>query len=209
MSFQEWHGPGPGPSSVFDFLVDHTQPALIPRPQASPRRLRAVGGILAPELGLGKTLTALALVLAHPAPTRDEKTDDIKNTDGCRKNVIRSRATVIAAAPECLEHWSSCIARWTDPSRFRAVRVTNKTEHGRLTYRDVVHADVVLMSTEFLDTSYWNTCCKAPTDAVFDLLAKDLARLLNALAPNFRVFSFRRGCVEISSFFYHAHSDRR
>ena len=59
-------------------------------------RVRHRGGILAEEMGMGKTIELLALVLSNPAPEGWEQLSR-----------IRRAATLIIMPPELLDQWKS------------------------------------------------------------------------------------------------------
>lgn len=101
------------------------------------------GGLLADEMGLGKTVQTAALIAARPCS--EEPT--IWRTD--QDIVLESIATLVIA-PSHLVHmvWLK-ICREACPT-WKIVILTTKRDFERAKVKDILHADIVVASVEFL-----------------------------------------------------------
>jgi len=112
-----------------------------------------LGGILAEEMGLGKTLEILSLILLNPAPTSFKDGSQLDphlklTSDFSKKPLVPLAATLIISPPSILHQWSHEIT-------LHAPNITHfiyegTSTHPELKIEDFQHVDIVLTSYEVL-----------------------------------------------------------
>jgi SNF2 family DNA or RNA helicase len=116
------------------------------------------GGALIDEVGLGKTIQAIALSLLNPAK-------DLNYIDPKFPNVIKSRATIIFSPNQLCTQWENEIkTKLINPDKYKIVKMCTKNDlNARLVlvngvkmkkqvaYKDLLDADFVIVSFTFLD----------------------------------------------------------
>lgn len=112
--------------------------------------LKTKGGILADEVGLGKTLTILGLIIEHHSNhSIYNKVDPIKH------NMYPDSNTNLIICPSYLvQQWSNEIFKHIDPP-LKHMIITGKKQHQELTYQDILTSDIVIVSEKFLRSSYY------------------------------------------------------
>lgn len=109
-------------------------------PETGPR-----GGILAEEMGLGKTVEMLALILLHKRTTNspeDDKTIVLKGTDtSAPYGLIPSSTTLIITPPSILHQWASEIENHAPTLR---VFIYVDEEHRSISAEELASYDIVL-----------------------------------------------------------------
>ena len=103
------------------------------------------GGVLADSMGLGKTLTTIAAsLLARPAmPQALFAPDDPVHSH------FRTRATLVVVPNQLPGEWAREIASKCGDA-VRVVTLTTQNDHVKRTYRDVMEADFVIVTSNFL-----------------------------------------------------------
>ena len=99
------------------------------------------GGIIADEVGYGKTITILALFL--------DTIEEAKRSVKVHTPLIPAKATLIIVPPTLAVQWRDEISRFCADKTLIAVRSLKDLE--KLTVGDVLKADVVLVSISILD----------------------------------------------------------
>eukprot|EP01130_Rhizamoeba_saxonica_P013433 TRINITY_DN5737_c0_g1_i3.p1 TRINITY_DN5737_c0_g1~~TRINITY_DN5737_c0_g1_i3.p1 ORF type:complete len:848 (+),score=182.16 TRINITY_DN5737_c0_g1_i3:172-2544(+) len=98
------------------------------------------GGVLADEMGLGKTIQALGLILSRPAPEEMELEFEGR---------VNSRASLIICPSQLCRQWKEEIQKSLD-KKLKVHVVTTMRQHKSITGNDVVNADVIIVSFQFL-----------------------------------------------------------
>lgn len=115
------------------------------------------GGVLADEVGTGKTLEVLALIAASPLGA-EAAADAAAQPVGISMHAgvprLRSSATLIVCPSHLVAHWlkemhKHVCAAWT------VVKLVNRADVAAVTWSDILNANVVIASREMLiGTSY-------------------------------------------------------
>lgn len=98
------------------------------------------GGILGDEMGLGKTITMIALILKK----RKLYTEYIKTKSG----LLISGANLVICQNHLIKQWYSEIKKCN--KLINIIEIVKKTDHEKLTYQQIIDADIVLVSLQFL-----------------------------------------------------------
>lgn len=134
------------------FDASHRRILLI-KPEHEERgfKMSTQGGILADVMGLGKTLSALALLLSNLAPNVSirERVNEPEIEHG-----YRCRATLIICPSHLVAQWSDEIAKHTRP-RLKTHIITTMSQHKKLTYKTVLEAKVIIVSYQFLENKQY------------------------------------------------------
>jgi DNA repair protein RAD5 len=116
--------------------------------------MRTAGGVLADRAGLGKTLTMILLCIEHcskiPIPSR---LDPLKFTYYPNTNT-----TLIITPSYLTEQWSSEIFKHTSPPLKHFI-ISNKKDHNTITYKDILTADIIIVSERFLRSKHYQEQC--------------------------------------------------
>ena len=125
--------------------------------------LKFIGGVLADEVGLGKTFQTLSLCLLNPLSQHKYFTSNL--------NRLVSRATLILCPNQLANQWIREISKTIkDEYGIKVVPLLTKTHHQKYSYMDLLDADFVIVSYNFLDNeSYYDTLLK-------DVMAKHDAK---------------------------------
>ncbi len=103
------------------------------------------GGILADTMGLGKTITTIGLMhYSSLKRTTNNEPDEYKDTDR-----IYSRATLIIVPSHLAKQWVDEYEK-AHKSHKKIVVILTKTHHDKVSYLDIVQADVVIVTIQFL-----------------------------------------------------------
>ena len=101
--------------------------------------VRSKGGILADTMGLGKTITTIGLI--HYG--------NIINKQEFINNKISSRASLIIVPCHLVKQWVDEYMK-AHGSDKKIVVILTKILHDKTTYMDIIEADIVIVSTQFL-----------------------------------------------------------
>lgn len=107
------------------------------------------GGFLLDSIGLGKTLSMLSMC-ALRAPPENYQLDDEGNPRRCvESGHLISRATLVVCPSQAVSHW--CAQAETHLKQApRIVVIATKRDHERHTFADLVAADFVVVSFNFV-----------------------------------------------------------
>jgi SNF2 family DNA or RNA helicase len=103
----------------------------------------AKGGIYADPPGSGKTLSMICLIKEHSIDL------DVIRRNPRHGNNVNSRATLVLCPAQIVMQWHAQFVTHTDPMPV-VITITTNANIKHLTYNDLVTADVVVVSTEFL-----------------------------------------------------------
>jgi len=107
------------------------------------KKLLFKGGALIDEVGLGKTYQMLALSMLNPAKNISYYQDDI--------NMICSRATLILCPNQLCGQWIREVEKMIDTKyKIVVIPMLTKNHHDKFTYLDLLDADFVVVSYNFL-----------------------------------------------------------
>jgi hypothetical protein len=144
------------------------------------RFLQFRGGILADEMGLGKTLTIIALALcqADPFPVvvdskfsmnqvlveverekdcKGPSFQDLSSRIGAlhRAGHIRTSANLIVCPSHLANHWHDEIKKHSHKS-VNVIKITTKRDHDKVTVKDLLTSNFVIVTVQFLKGTYYN-----------------------------------------------------
>lgn len=119
--------------------------------RAEGRAIRPVmvrGGVLADEVGYGKTAITLGLIdCSHPAP--------YPKTTG--PGVVPSKATLIVVPSHLGNQWPSEIEKFLGKGRYKVIRIINLAALNGLTIADIADADIVVVSSSLFRSNDYLT----------------------------------------------------
>jgi SNF2 family DNA or RNA helicase len=96
------------------------------------------GGVLADEVGYGKTAITLGLIdCSHPA----------QYPEPCTTGVIPSKATLIVVPSHLGNQWPSEIEKFLGTGKYKVVRILSLSQLNGLTIADIANADIVVCSS--------------------------------------------------------------
>lgn len=105
------------------------------------------GGALIDEVGLGKTIQALVLCLLNPSPV--DELSYVKYIDDKNK-ILQSRASLIICPNHLCQQWDREISKMLITDNLRVVKILTKTHFNQYTYQDLLDADFVILSYNFI-----------------------------------------------------------
>ncbi len=116
------------------------------------------GGVLADEVGYGKTAVVLALVNAAPAMAQEQERPSPTNCPG----YISLKATLIIVPRELITQWRKEVVKFLT-SACKILELCDWDSFKKSTIKDFEKADIVLVSSTLLaDSRYWdNLACFA------------------------------------------------
>lgn len=101
--------------------------------------LYSKGGILADEMGLGKTITTIGLILKRPYYPHKLQSQDKK---------INIKANLVICPNHLTNQWKEEIKRCN--SKLKIILILTKHTHSKINYDDIINADIVIVSLQFL-----------------------------------------------------------
>lgn len=107
------------------------------------------GGALIDEVGLGKTVQSITLCLLNPAPVCNMS---YINTE---YNMLNSRATLIICPNQLCGQWVREFKKMINEPNCRIVPLLTKTHFINLTYLDLLDADFVIVSFNFIGNTHF------------------------------------------------------
>lgn len=112
------------------------------------------GGILAEEMGLGKTLEVISLMLLHPRPAGPSKFMD----PYLGKELLATSATLIVAPSALLDQWISELNRHAPSLKvmhYPGLQKAKKNSHHKITPELLGEHDVVITTYSVLRAEMW------------------------------------------------------
>ena len=137
---------------------DNTYSAARKSRSIEARIVKYGGGIISDDVGLGKTLTMLSLMAVHPRndiERNSSTTNSMKKELGPNGDTLRCDATLVVAPSHLIHQWKDEIDRHFKGNTFTVITITVKAEYQRVSYRDILRADVVLISGAFLKNAFF------------------------------------------------------
>jgi SNF2 family DNA or RNA helicase len=176
------------------------------------KKLQFFGGILADEVGTGKTADMARLVyetrlpyfekdklmfieIKHKIPKEfQHKKTEFHETDMCSANIIcvRSRATLIIVPIQVHAHWISEIQKFSEKP-LKILSIACQREFEKCTYLDLINADCVVSTYHFVKSKAYknklssiNSSLSASANNLFknNLFENELIRGLSAETSN-------------------------
>ncbi|KAN0062000.1 hypothetical protein ACQY0O_005995 [Thecaphora frezii] len=113
------------------------------------------GGVLADAVGYGKTAISLALIAA--SPHRDREPELPK---GDEEAFIPTKATLVIVPGHLCKQWEKEVSKFCR-NKLSVRVITSKMELNRLSVRDILSADIIIMSvTVYRSDTYWETLAR-------------------------------------------------
>lgn len=102
-------------------------------------KIKSKGGILADHMGLGKTLTTLSLISINKAK------NDFLNKP---QDLIPTKSTLLVCPSQLCKQWKDEVKK--NFPYMKVVMILTKTNHIKVSYQDIIDADIVIVSYQFL-----------------------------------------------------------
>jgi SNF2 family DNA or RNA helicase len=166
--------------------------------------IKTKGGYLSDSMGLGKTISMLALIATNIINT----TSNMINIKGQRK--IVSKATVILCPSHLVKQWATEIKRCMP--NYNVLTILTKNSHIKLVFKDFINADIIIVSNQFImnfkyytslhyrqcsPSTYLEHMIKGKLEKLNKLLdTKTYEELLLEKDPIFEFFNFNRLVVD-------------
>lgn len=139
------------------FFVDSSRSRILHADEVGPPRETTIrGGFLIESVGLGKTLSMLSLCVLYPAPEHhhmDVHGKPLRMPDGR----VVSRATLVVCPAQVCVHWEQQIKDHLSRT-YKIICITTKREHARYTFKDVMEADFIIISFNFINNTRFRKC---------------------------------------------------
>ena len=164
------------------YYDSHTQTFILKENRKS---LNFKGGALIDEVGLGKTLQIISLAIVNPANSISVSSDKIKNK-------FISRATLVFCPNQLCGQWIRELkSKINSDYELKIIQLITKRDFDKLTYKDLLDADFVIVSFTFLDnkvfTAPWSSkisYIKSFNKKYWDPSAKELVKATFATLGN-------------------------
>ncbi len=163
------------------------------------------GGILADEMGLGKTITCVGLVVSNPSLIQF-------NQILGQNNKYNTRATLVICPSHLVKQWAAEFKKGCP--MFKIKTILTKTHHQKISVKDIIDSDVILVSLQFLTNfNYYvkhNYQHVVPSQIIHEfpnrvkvikeflqkLQENSMSEQLEAIAPNFEFFNWHRIIID-------------
>lgn len=133
-----------------EIFVDTSLGRVLHREDVDPPvQVNVIGGFLMDSIGVGKTLSMLALCALNLAPIAHHLDECAEHRREICGRII-SRATLIICPDQVCAHWYDQINKHLARKNYSVYMITNKREHDRCTFADIASADFVIMSFNFI-----------------------------------------------------------
>ncbi len=113
------------------------------------------GGVLLDENSLGKTLCFITLSLQYEKNNKIEYIYDLKS-----KKLLKTNATLIICPNYLCNHWTNEINKHSNSNNLNIITITTKNQYEKLNYQDIIGADFVILSSNFLENSVYKNLIK-------------------------------------------------
>eukprot|EP00026_Physarum_polycephalum_P001343 Phypoly_transcript_01344.p1 GENE.Phypoly_transcript_01344~~Phypoly_transcript_01344.p1 ORF type:complete len:1070 (+),score=137.73 Phypoly_transcript_01344:60-3269(+) len=133
-------------SRKYDRFIN-AQDALMYLPVVSPR-----GGFLIDDVGLGKTIEVISLILSNPLPYNEVNHKCKSAIIGNASNpayLFMTKATLVLCPPHIVQHWKQELTQHTTKT-LKVVVLTDIRDVSQHTFGDIQSADVVIASFSLL-----------------------------------------------------------
>lgn len=162
-------------------------------------KVKSNGGILSDTMGLGKTITTIGLM--HYGKTWAKEDIDT--------NKIYSKATLVIVPSHLAKQWVDEYIKAHKTSK-KVVVILTKTHHDKTTYQDIVEADIVIVTIQFLLNikNYCSINYDFKTITTFDYIDRQYSlnnlldkmlennNYINNYKPLFELFHFNRVIID-------------
>lgn len=138
------------PSLIFD--VKEKSIVIGNKETTTYHEMKTYGGILADDVGLGKTLSILSLFIEH-----NDKHKILNKINPIEHSFYPNANCNLVICPGYLvDQWSNEIFKHIYPPLKHYV-ITGKKQHEELNYKDILTSDVVIVSDKFLRSNYYTS----------------------------------------------------
>jgi SNF2 family DNA or RNA helicase len=167
--------------------------------------IKTKGGYLADSMGLGKTISMLALI----ATNKNNIMDKLITLNNGQKKIV-SNATVILCPSHLVKQWATEIKRCMP--NYNVLTILTKNSHIKLLFKDFINADIIIVSNQFImnfkyytslhyrqcsPSTYLDHLIKTKLEKLNKLLdTKSYEELLLEKDPIFEFFHFSRLVVD-------------
>ncbi|TCD71750.1 hypothetical protein EIP91_005516 [Steccherinum ochraceum] len=114
------------------------------------RAIHVRGGVLADEVGYGKTAITLGLI---DCMYDDVKKDMRKIRD--MKGKIPTKATLIIVPPHLTKQWEKEVHKFTGKKRFSVVNIATVAQLNKVTIEDIQNADIVIIASNIFKSGVY------------------------------------------------------
>ncbi len=142
----------------FDRRSGHIYTEVDGGTQDAGHRMFSKGGILADEMGLGKTLQCLTLIRSNQRNVPDyiAQLGRVQRPNATFR--YQCKATLIVLPSHIVRQWEKELVAISN-EKLQIVTISTKTKHQKITYADILRADIVLVQANYIG-SYWPDVAK-------------------------------------------------
>lgn len=115
------------------------------------KHIKFFGGALIDEVGLGKTIQMITLCILNPPPVNKLTYINTKH------KMLNSCATLIICPNQLCGQWSREITTMITVKNLKIISLLTKTHFDKYTYNDLLNADFVIVSYNFIANSVFST----------------------------------------------------
>lgn len=178
--------------AAFDMINKRVFFPPVPSVPSTTHKINIKGGILADEMGLGKTLTVLSLIVTN----QDTESPIIPSPTVFRNGQamhLLTKATLVIAPSHLTSQWKEEAEKHAPG--LNVILITTKPQFEKYTYVDILLADLVIVSVQFLLTNKTYTALPSGVDAELSfmhLIHKPNINPLLEKCPNLGHFNWWR-----------------
>eukprot|EP01129_Flabellula_baltica_P006313 TRINITY_DN2351_c0_g2_i1.p1 TRINITY_DN2351_c0_g2~~TRINITY_DN2351_c0_g2_i1.p1 ORF type:complete len:787 (+),score=128.43 TRINITY_DN2351_c0_g2_i1:167-2527(+) len=137
----------PWVGSGSDLFFDYVHYKIVPSSDVSSYlKARVSGGILADEMGMGKTIEVLGLIQNNPPPELDCLTENHNFKESVH---FPSRATLVVCPSQISKQWADEVNKHS-LNDLNVILLETMNHSKKYTFRDIMEADIVIVSVQFL-----------------------------------------------------------
>ena len=128
------------------------------------RYIRFRGGIYSDDVGLGKTLTLLSLILCNPnngditcnSTKLFENENEIPQCAPTKNSMsIECDSTLIIAPSHLVKQWNDELNKHFNPFVMKCITITTSAEHRKISYKDILQSQIVIVSSQFFEGTHY------------------------------------------------------